>query len=531
MLTGPDGCYTFTGLPPGTYTVTETQPPGFLDGFDQLGSFGGTPANDRFSAIVLPPGGVGVDYNFGEIIPSSIGGIAYFDVNTSGVFEPGLDTPLANVVVTLTGTDVDGRQVARQALTGPDGSYLFTGLRGGNYTVTETQPVGFIDAATNLGTQGGSARPNVISAQLGVGENGRLNNFGEVALPGTDVGKQQLLNTPATGTVSAAQNGTLPPTPSFANSPSRTGLGFSQDPALNVAKYVAVASQSIGVVEVYDYTSGQQRFTFAPFGTNFAGGLSVATGDINGDGVEDIIIGAASGAPIVVAYDGKTGQLERAFFAMPAASGMGVTLAAADVNRDGRADIIVGASSGTSLVQVFDGLTGGAISAYYAFAPAFAGGVNVAAGDIDADGIGDVIASVRSNGPPIVQVFDGLTGGLKSAFFAFAPGYLGGVSVAAGDVDGDGRAEIITGTGAGVPGTVVVYSAGGSAISAVSAFGNTSTAGVNVAAQDTNGDGRADVIMGERRGGSSRVRIADVRSGSTLDSFAPLQLGDGLSVG
>jgi len=70
--TGAEGVYDFFDLRPGDYTLTETQPAGFEDGADALGTVNGLPTgdasvNDRFSGIVLVrPGAVAENYNFGE---------------------------------------------------------------------------------------------------------------------------------------------------------------------------------------------------------------------------------------------------------------------------------------------------------------------------------------------------------------------------------------------------------------------------------------------------------------------------------
>src|SRR5262249_50871389 len=85
--TQPDGSYTFTNLRPSGesgYTITETQPPVFLDGQDTIGTLPGTTGNDVFSAIVVTPGDQSLDNNFGELAPSSLSGRVYIDANTSG---------------------------------------------------------------------------------------------------------------------------------------------------------------------------------------------------------------------------------------------------------------------------------------------------------------------------------------------------------------------------------------------------------------------------------------------------------------
>jgi uncharacterized repeat protein (TIGR01451 family) len=64
--TATDGSYQFCDLVPGTYKVTESQPSGYVDGKDAVGSAGGTLANDMVSDINLGSGVHGINYNFGE---------------------------------------------------------------------------------------------------------------------------------------------------------------------------------------------------------------------------------------------------------------------------------------------------------------------------------------------------------------------------------------------------------------------------------------------------------------------------------
>lgn len=64
--TNDDGSYSFTGLAAGTYSISEDQPNGFVDGNDYLGSLGGSLGNDQFSAIQVLAGQSGVNYDFTE---------------------------------------------------------------------------------------------------------------------------------------------------------------------------------------------------------------------------------------------------------------------------------------------------------------------------------------------------------------------------------------------------------------------------------------------------------------------------------
>src|SRR5436189_238787 len=98
-------------------------------------------------------------------------------------------------------------------------------------------------------------------------------------------------------------------------------------------------------------------------------------------------------------------------------------------------------------IKVFDGMTGQLTRSYLGFEKTFLGGVYVAAGDVNGDGLADIIVG-RDTGKPQVRVFSGADGSLLSSFFAY-PGFNGGVRVAVGDVNGDGIPDIITGAGKG----------------------------------------------------------------------------------
>src|SRR5687767_11390901 len=124
--------------------------------------------------------------------------------------------------------------------------------------------------------------------------------------------------------------------------------------------------------------------------------VRVASGDVTGDGVEDVVAAfGPGGPPLVTVYDGRTGLVASAFFAIDPRFALGLNVASADMDGDGRAEVIVGTATGTSFVAVLDGLTG-QVKRFFFAVPGFTGGVTVAAGDVDGDGFADIIVGTAS---------------------------------------------------------------------------------------------------------------------------------------
>lgn len=99
------------------------------------------------------------------------------------------------------------------------------------------------------------------------------------------------------------------------------------------------------------------------------------------------------------------------------------------------------------------------------------------------------------------------------------PGFAGGVNIAYGDVDGDGKDEIITGAGPGGGPHVLAFKQNGSVVASFFAYDPGFTGGVSVSAGDQNLDGKDDMITGAGRGGGPHVRVFSGGSGQELEGF------------
>ena len=289
-------------------------------------------------------------------------------------------------------------------------------------------------------------------------------------------------------------------------------VGFAEFETAPRIELVAVGTGAgtVARVQVYDASSGLQKLDFNPFGQNFTGGVSVATGDVNGDSYPDIIVGAGpGGSPTVNVYDGITGTILTAFNAYAASFAGGVQVTSGDVNGDGTADIIIGCGvGGGPHVQVVSGKDFSTrLLNFFAYDPSFRSGVQVAAGDVNGDGTIDVVTGAGPGGGPHIRAFSGKNASVLANFFAFDPNYRGGVNVTAGDVNGDGKVDIVAAPASTGGTQVYVYTGAG----ALQTSFNASTGsggvlpiaredGIRLANVDLDGDGVKDLITARGRG-------------------------------
>ena len=296
----------------------------------------------------------------------------------------------------------------------------------------------------------------------------------------------------------------------------------------------AVGAGVGGDPHVKVYQNGQLILSFYAYTVGFTGGVRVATADVDGDGVVDIITATGpGGGPHVKVFDSATGAEKLSFFAYVSTFSGGVNIAVGDVDGDGIADIITGAGAGGGPhVKVFDGRTGAEKLSFFAYVSTFTGGVTVGSGDINNDFIDEIITGAGSGGGPHVKIFDGLTATELSSFYAFAANFSQGVNVAAGDTDRDGIAEIFVGTGLDTP-VVNVFSPDGTLKNSFLADAADSASGVRVTGVDLHGDGIKLLLFGNGANRPSNFRFLDPLTGMEVlnDTAFGVPLPGGIFVG
>lgn len=160
----------------------------------------------------------------------------------------------------------------------------------------------------------------------------------------------------------------------------------------------------------------------------------------------------------------------------------------------GKRYIAVGAGGGGApSIRLYDEALNPVTDAFLAYGRNFKGGVNVGVGDLDGDGSPDIVTGAGVGGGPHVRVF-GMNQAVKWQFFAYDQKFRGGVYVAVGDVDGDGAQEIVTGPGFGGGPHVRVLSRYGKVKNQFFAFDSSKRGGARVSVGDVDGDGRDEIL-------------------------------------
>jgi hypothetical protein len=287
-----------------------------------------------------------------------------------------------------------------------------------------------------------------------------------------------------------------------------------------------LGSESPGVLasavgQVGRYGQNVTPASYQPFGPEFTGEVRIASGDLNGDGVADIVAAAGpGGGPRVVVLDGVTGEELKSFYAYSETFTGGVFVAVGDVDGDGVQDIILTAGPGGGPhVKVVRFADLAEIRSFYAYAADFTGGVRVAAGDVNGDGAADIVTSAGSSGGPHVRVLSGRDLSELMSFFAYAETFTGGVWISAADLDQDGFAEVITGAGPGAAPHVKAFRRDGSEFASFFAYEETFTGGVRVGASDANQDSYPDIVTGPGPGGGPLVKAFDADTAELLESL------------
>ncbi len=241
-------------------------------------------------------------------------------------------------------------------------------------------------------------------------------------------------------------------------------------------------------------------------------------------GTPFIVTGTKAGGGPEVRVLTTAGKLLKSFNAYDAKFRGGVNVAVGDINGDGRAEIITSMrEGGDSTIKIFSPDGTGKKLDYFAYDKTYKGGVNITAADVNGDGRAEIITAPMGGAGPNIRIF-GLKSGkmvrVISDFLAYDKNFRGGIAVSVGDIHGDGKNEIVTSpTSKGGP-QIRVFGlqnnkyvpVGGS----IMAYDAKFRGGINSTVGDINGDGKDEIMTGIVSAGGPHVRIFGVGSNNKL---------------
>ncbi|MFC1598399.1 putative glycoside hydrolase [Patescibacteria group bacterium] len=245
-------------------------------------------------------------------------------------------------------------------------------------------------------------------------------------------------------------------------------------------------------VRAFNKYGDSVRNGFFIYDKQYKGGDMLVKKDLTGDGQNEIIV--ADKSKITIYNQNK--QVINSFYPYGPNYNLGINFAINDYENDGRPEIVTGTMRGYQpLVKVFDAQGNVLNDGFHAYQPGYMGGVNVAYCDTNGNGKKEIVVGAGHMGGPQVRIF-GTDGKLLSGgFFAYHPTFRGGVNVACGDIDGNGIDEIVTGAGYGGSSHVRYFNSKFEPLSpGFWAFGKESRTGVRIVINDLDNDGKAEIL-------------------------------------
>ena len=276
-------------------------------------------------------------------------------------------------------------------------------------------------------------------------------------------------------------------------------------------------SDGTSQLRTFNYV-GEVKYTpgFQAYADSLRVGFNVVSGDLNGDGKDEIIVAPRHGGAPHIRIFNHLGDpvFTPGFYAYSEDSRCGVDLATGDLNGDGKEEIITIPGEGCPAhVKVFNFVGESQFTlGFHAYDTNLTTGFRVTAGDLNGDGLDEIVTAPEKNAPAHVRIFNYIgKPKFTPGFYAYASNLGSGADITSADLDNNGKEEIITVPGEGFPAHVRTFNfLGESALSpGFYAYNTNVTTGFNVTAGDLNNDRQAEIIVSPKNNVPAHIRIFD----------------------
>lgn len=251
--------------------------------------------------------------------------------------------------------------------------------------------------------------------------------------------------------------------------------------------------------------NGLKVTEFYAYDEKFRGGVNITSADLDGDKIKEIItVPKANGGPHLRIFNAK-GELVNQFFVYDEKFRGGVNISAADFNGDDLDEIVVSPRKGDLPIRIFD-RNGKNISEFYAYGKNFKDGISLASCDLKGEGLKQIITGPGSGSGPHVRIFNHF-GELKDQFFAYHKDFRGGINVACGDLNQDGLDEIVVSVASKASPYVRVFDNSFYLKAQFMSYHRNFYGGVSLTIEDLDGDKKKEILTSPFQGGGPHIRI------------------------
>ncbi|NQV13556.1 MAG: hypothetical protein HQ530_04635 [Parcubacteria group bacterium] len=269
----------------------------------------------------------------------------------------------------------------------------------------------------------------------------------------------------------------------------------------------------------------ESQVDFDAYDVRQRGGYHIYSGNVFGGALspDEIVTGTEEGfGPQVSIFDGNGNVIGR-FFAYAEHLRSGVRIATCDLDNDGTEEIVTApGKGGRPHIRIFNAQGEPTVHpGFFALDGKFKGGANIACGDVNADGRAEIIVAAAQGGGPHVTVHN-YKSEVIASFMAYDTSFRGGIRLATADFNDDGRYEIVTGPESGAP-HVQMFNATENEVRRLNpgfyAFHPTFGGGLSLTGGDVDGDGDEEIIVSQRTQGQAWVKVYSGQDQAIMKTF------------